>query len=148
MSNGKKVGDLIVRGGKYIIEHHEEVESVVTAATRIVHTVMELKEKLLNPQTKAEYFIQLEEANNILHDKIMEMESKIYQLAEYYDNEFVALEKKNESLTAEIESLKLELEAHKTETSVYKKKIQKILLLTGILMSVSVIVALVLAVVI
>ena len=91
--------------------------------------------------------IQLEEANNILHDKVMGMESKVYELAEYYDNELVALETKNEELVAEVDSLKKELQAYKEENNGYKKKIQKILMFAGILMSVGIITAILLAIV-
>ena len=146
MSLVKIAGDMILKGGKYIIRHPEKVEKAVFAAGRIVHTVMELKEKLLNPQTKAEYFIQLEEANNTLHDQVIEIESKVYELAEYYDKELVALEKKNEELVSEVDTLKNELQAYKEENNVYKKKIQKILLLAGVLMSIGIISAIILAI--
>ena len=142
----KGAGVMLLKGGKYIIRHPEQVEGVIAAAGRIVHTVMELKEIFLNSHSKAEYYVQLEEANNNLHDKVTEIETKVYELAEYYDNEFVALEKKNEALTAEINSLKSELQAYKAENSLYKKKFQQALMLAGILMGVGIIVAIVLAI--
>ena len=146
MSKTKGVGDMLLKGGKYIIKNPEKVEQVVVAVGRIVHTVMEIKEMFLNPQTKAEYYIQLEEAHNALHDQVMGIESKVYELAEYYDNELIALEKKNEDLVAEVDTLKKELQAYKEENNVYKKKIQKILLLAGVLMSIGIISAIILAI--
>lgn len=143
----KGAGDMLLKGGKYIIKHPDEVENVIVAAGRIVHTIMEIKEMIINPQGKAEYYAQLEEANNVLHDKVVEIESKVYELAEYYDNEFVALEKKNDELVSEINSLKDELQAYKTENSDYKNKIQKNLWLAGILMGVGIIAAIVLAII-
>ncbi|MBR5143439.1 MAG: hypothetical protein IKW53_00150 [Clostridia bacterium] len=141
----KGAGGLLLMGGKYIIRHPEKVEQVVAAAGRIVHTVMEIKEKIFNSSNNAEYFAQLEEANNILHDKIMEMESKVYQLAEYYDNEFLALEKKNEALVAELDALKKELQDYKAESDNYKKKMQNTRIVAGALIGVGIITAIVLA---
>ena len=142
----KVAGDIIVKGGKYIIRHPEKVEQVIASAGRIVHTAMELKEKFLNSQSKAEYYVQLEEANNILHDKLMDVETKVYELAEYYDNEFVTLEKKNDELVAEIKSLKEELQAYKEENSNYKKKVKKTFMLAGTLLCIGIIVAILLAI--
>lgn len=137
-------GDLLVKGGKYIIRHPNQVAAI---AGQIVDTVVEIKEKLLNSRSDVERYALIEEAKTNLEVKISEIESKVYELAEYYDNEFVALEKKNAELVSEIASLKEELQAYKTENSVYKKKIQKILMLTGILMGIGIIAAIVLAII-
>ena len=147
MSNTKSVGDMLLKGGKYIIKNPEKVEQAVVGVGKIIHSIMEIKKMFLNPQSKAEYFIQLEEANNSLHDRVTEIESKVYELAEYYDNELVSLEKKNESLVAEVDTLKKELQEYKTENSNYKKKNKNILVLSGALMSIGIIAAIVLAIV-
>lgn len=140
--------ELIKKGGKYVLEHPEKIAKFAMIAGQIFEKIAELREKYGNASAKAERYTQLIEENNIIQEKIIELESKVYELAEYYDNELVVLEKKNNELIAEVDTLKKELEAYKEENNVYKKKIQKILMFAGVLIGVGIIVAIILAIVI
>ena len=100
MSWVKILADLAVKGGKYIVKHPGIVAEVADAGKKLMEGAALAKEKKLLAQSEAEYYAQLEEENNYLRDKIIEIESKLLAVSEYYDGELESLEKKNEELLA------------------------------------------------
>ena len=130
MSWMKILADLAVKGGKYIVQHPGIVAEVANAGKKIVEGTVEAKEKKLLAQSEAEYYAQLSEENNQLREKVIEIESKLLAVTEYYDNEIEGLEKKNEELVA------------------YQNKLKKKFVLVSILEGIGIAVAILLAILI
>jgi hypothetical protein len=73
-----------------------------------------------------------------------EIEAKLIELAESYDNELESLKEKDDQIVADIDSIKDELTAYKEENNVFKKKMMLVAILEGIGIIVAILLAILL----
>jgi DNA repair exonuclease SbcCD ATPase subunit len=161
----KNVGKKAAQGGKWALDHAEQIADAAEVATNVTEVgvgiydqISDAKERKRTVQSEQEYYAQLEKRNEDLHDRLNEIHEEITQLEEVWEKTFQTIEKKYDIIDTGVQELKIDVSTSitKLQTQInqsieenigYRKKLQGKLVLSNILLSLGIIIAVIIGII-